>query len=65
MVATLSNPASNLGSTPREDVVEILLLLGASRLDALANLAQCRGQSVGQLVRSLIERELKIELASA
>jgi hypothetical protein len=41
-----------------EDFVEIMLLLGASRLEALVNLSQGRGQSVGQLVRGLIEREL-------
>ncbi len=58
MVATMDAPAANVGIPRPEDFVEILLLVGSSRLEALMNLSQGRGQSVGQLVRGLIEREL-------
>jgi hypothetical protein len=58
MVATMGTTAANVGKPTTEEFVEILLLVGASRLEALVNLSQYRGQSVGQLVRGLIEREL-------
>jgi hypothetical protein len=45
-------------SIAHEDVVEVLLLLNASRMDALISLSRNRGQTVGQLLRGLIDREL-------
>lgn len=42
----------------QEDVVEVLLLLNASRMDALISLSRHRGQTVGQVLRGLIDREL-------
>jgi hypothetical protein len=41
-----------------EDVVEIGLLLPANRAAALLRLAQERHESVGQVLRKMIEREL-------
>lgn len=58
MVATMGTNAGNVSKPRTEDVVEIPFLLGANRLEALVDLSQRRGQSVGQLVRTLIEREL-------
>jgi hypothetical protein len=40
------------------DVVEIGLLLPASRVDALIELSRKKRQSVGQILRGLIDREL-------
>jgi hypothetical protein len=58
MVARTSSDGAILSTTPREDVVEVLLLLNATRMEALVDLSRRRGQSVGQLVRGLIDREL-------
>jgi len=48
-------------STRREDeVIEVTLLLSNSRLEALLDLSRDRGQTVGQILRDLIERELSV-----
>jgi hypothetical protein len=41
-----------------DEVVEITLLLPASRAEALIALSRKRGQSVGQILRGLIDRAL-------
>lgn len=52
------------GLSPRKieqaahDVVEVGLLLPANRIVALLNLAKLRDETVGQMVRRLIDREL-------
>lgn len=46
---------------PRGEVVEIALLLPKRRADALLDLAKRRRQSVGQILRTLIEREVLAE----
>jgi hypothetical protein len=51
--------ASQAGKTPAADVVEIGLLLPQSRVHALIELSRKRDQSVGQLLRSLIDRALQ------
>jgi hypothetical protein len=51
---TLTNPM--LGGS--EDVVEIGLLLPSNRAAALLRLARDRHESVGQILRQLIDREL-------
>jgi hypothetical protein len=50
------------GTCQADDVIEIALLLPAKRMDALMDLSKSRGQSVGQILRGLIERELHIPL---
>jgi hypothetical protein len=51
--------ASQAGKTPTADIVEIGLLLPQSRVHALIELSKKRDQSVGQLLRGLIERALQ------
>ena len=46
---------------PRGEVVEVALLLPKRRADALLDLAKRRRQSVGQILRTLIEREVLSE----
>ena len=50
--------AHGLGSARSADVVEIGLLLPASWADALVEMSKRRGQSVGQLLRGMIDRAL-------
>ncbi len=50
-------PAKN-GNEGHAGVVEIGLLLPSNRAAALMNLARNRQESVGQVLRKLIEREL-------
>jgi hypothetical protein len=50
--------ASNLGSPARNDVVEISLLLPSQWADDLVELSKERGQSVGQILRSMIGQAL-------
>jgi hypothetical protein len=63
--------ASLMGENPKTHnieasggVVEIGLLLPANRAAALINLAKDRHESVGQVLRQLIERELSPRLSS-
>lgn len=64
MAARTNMTGGSVGTTLPEDVVEVLLLLTASRMDALINLSRRRGQTVGQVLRSLIDREItQAELA--
>lgn len=42
----------------QEPVVEIGLFLTNRRMEELLDLSRSRGESVGQLIRSLIDREL-------
>ncbi len=56
-------PAPNSSMTRYGDVVEIGLLLPANWADALVELSKSRRQSVGQLLRSLIDRALTDEEA--
>jgi hypothetical protein len=59
---TLAAPTTTLPSNPTqmgtEGVVEIGLLLPAKRAAALLRLASDRHESVGQVLRKLIDREL-------
>ena len=50
------NSAAKEGT--RQDVVEITLLLPASQAEALIALSRSRRQSVGQILRGLIDRAL-------
>ncbi len=59
--------ASRIGTTDSgplrsldPDVIEIALLLPSSRMQALLDLSKDRGQSVGKILRDLIERELAV-----
>lgn len=49
---------STLSAEPRGEIVEVALLLPKRRADDLIDLAKRRRQSVGQVLRSLIEREV-------
>jgi len=55
--AGLDIPA--LTAEPRGEVVEVALLLPKRRADDLLDLARRRRQSVGQILRALIEREVR------
>lgn len=46
------------------EVVEINLLLPSSWADALLEMSKRRGQSVGQILRSLIDRALVDEMSN-
>lgn len=54
--------AQTAGSAGPEDVVEIGLLLPVSWADALLALSKRRGQSVGQVLRTMIDRGLMDDL---
>jgi hypothetical protein len=47
-------PASIIGTSTSEEVVEVSLLLPASWVNALIDLSSKRDQTVGQILRSLI-----------
>ena len=57
-VAISNGGRANLSKEAREGVVEIGLLLPSNRAEALLELAHARQESVGQLLRRLIDREL-------
>lgn len=57
-------PAKMLSNAPPGEVVEIGLLLPASWADALLEMSKRRRQSVGQLLRSMIDRALVDDLLS-
>ncbi len=57
--------APKTGMAAHGDVVEIGLLLPASRADALVELSRRRRESVGQILRGLIDRALTDDEASA
>jgi hypothetical protein len=58
-IASFSGSSKGNASVPGTDgVVEIGLLLPAKRAAALLRLAQDRQESVGQVLRKLIDREL-------
>jgi len=50
--------APTLGMDGRDDVVEVALLLPAHRAKALVALSRQRRESVGQILRTLIDRAL-------
>jgi len=61
MTAPITGTIAKPYSTARAEVVEIGLLLPASRADALLELSKRRRQSVAQILRDLIERALAVE----
>jgi hypothetical protein len=58
MAPIRSLTATKPGIPPHGEVVEIGLLLPASRADALVELSRRRQQSVAQILRNLIDRAL-------
>ena len=56
--------AQTVGRSGSEDVVEIGLLLPASWADALLEMSKRRRQSVGQILRTMIDRGLMDDEAS-
>jgi hypothetical protein len=62
MAASNGMSAKNLSSGMADDVVEIGLLLPASWADALLEMSKRRRQSVGQLLRGMIDRGLVDDL---
>lgn len=54
--------ASEKGTPPQTDVVEIGLLLPQAWAQALVELSRRRNQTVGHLLRSLIDNELRVSL---
>jgi len=62
MIATIrSKPALNLGRDGDAEVIEIPLLLPAARAAALVALSRTRRESVGQILRQMIDRALAAE----
>jgi hypothetical protein len=53
-----ASPAEAIGGARSADVVEIGLLLPAVWAEALIEMSKRRGQSVGQLLRAMIDRAL-------
>src|SRR5262249_17128081 len=47
--------ASSLGSPPMNDVIELSLLVPANKMEALMVLSQQRRETVGQILRQLID----------
>jgi hypothetical protein len=58
MNALATNSGLPVGPAMTDPIVEIGLLLPAKRAEALIALSRQRGQSVAQILRGLIEREL-------
>jgi hypothetical protein len=58
MAAFQSTSAPQSSKATTTDVVEIGLLLPTSRVNALIELSKRKQQSVGQLLRNMIDREL-------
>jgi hypothetical protein len=56
--------ASKAGMTQSDDVVEIGLLLPTAWADALMEMSKRRRQSVGTILRSMIDRALFDDLAT-
>ena len=56
--------AAKPGMTPQGDVVEIGLLLPAAWANALMEMSKRRRQSVGTLLRNMIDRGLVDDLTS-
>ena len=50
--------APTLGKGLRDDVVEVALLLPTNRAEALVAMSRRRHESVGQILRNLIDRAL-------
>jgi hypothetical protein len=61
MAPTQGIAANPFGTGKRDEVVEIPLLLPASRIEALLDLSRRRHQSVAQILRSMIDRALAAE----
>ncbi|HEV3168445.1 MAG TPA: hypothetical protein VGZ22_30850 [Isosphaeraceae bacterium] len=61
MATNAGMTATRFGTGVHDEVVEILLLLPANRAEALVDLSRRRRQSIGQILRSLIDRALKDE----
>ena len=61
-VAQTHGEAVSFGKNGRDEVVELGLLLPVSRAEALVDLSRKRHQSVGQILRSLIEQALADEV---
>lgn len=64
MAPSEGTSAKRFGMGATDDVVEIGLLLPASWADALLELSKRRRQSVGQLLRGMIDRGLVDDRAS-
>lgn len=58
MAPKIGTDAPTLGKGRRDDVVEVALLLPANRAEALVAMSRRRQESVGQILRSLIDRAL-------
>jgi hypothetical protein len=61
MASKSGTVAPLFGTKMQDDIVEITLLLPAWRAEALVDLSRRRRQSVGQILRGLIDRALNDE----
>jgi hypothetical protein len=61
LAARFGDRARVFGNGERDEVVELALLLPASRAEALLDLSRQRRESVAQTLRALIERALAAE----
>lgn len=58
MAPNQSISAASFGTGLHDEVVEIVLLLPTQRAQALVDLSRRRRQSIGQILRGLIDRAL-------
>ena len=65
VASMMSEQGSALQSTTAEDVVEIGILLPANRAADLIQIAKARQESVGHLLRKMIDRELAMNRCTA
>jgi hypothetical protein len=59
------SPAQTIGRSGAGDVVEVGLLLPAAWADALLEMSKRRRESVGQILRSMIDRGIMDDRTSA
>jgi hypothetical protein len=58
MASDTGTCANRIGTSSSDAVVEVALLLPANRMAALMDLSRRRQQTVGQILRRLIDRAL-------
>jgi hypothetical protein len=58
MASIQSTAATRFGKSASDEFVEIALLVPTNRVEALVDLSRRRHQTIAQILRSLIDREL-------
>lgn len=63
MMPRKSESPPHLGPTPGDEVIEIALLLPKKRADALMAMSRQRHETVGQILRTMIDQALAQDAA--